>query len=94
MTSEVFDDDNLSSVVSEEDSETQSLSSYSSGPTSPSEILSSFPGAPRPGSLDLSSPMSLSEFGLISPVLGPRSECSGASSPECDIERGRMDPLA
>lgn len=88
MTSEVFDDDNLSSVVSEEDSETQSLSSYSSGPTSPSEVLSPFPGAPRPGSLDLSSPMSLSEFGLISPVLGPRSECSGASSPECDLERG------
>lgn len=32
--------------------------------------------------------MSLLEFGLISPVLGPRSECSGASSPECDVERG------
>ncbi|KAG5842388.1 hypothetical protein ANANG_G00177140 [Anguilla anguilla] len=24
----------------------------------------------------------------LSPVLGPRSECSGASSPECDLERG------
>ncbi|XP_056376663.1 SH3 domain-binding protein 5 [Hyla sarda] len=88
MTSEVFEDDNLSSLVSEEDSETQSLSSFSSGPTSPSEVLSPFPPANRPGSLDLSSPMSLSEFGLISPVLGPRSECSGASSPECDVERG------
>ncbi|XP_073534172.1 SH3 domain-binding protein 5 isoform X2 [Phyllobates terribilis] len=88
LTSEVFEDDNLSSLVSEEDSETQSLSSFSSGPTSPSEVLSPFPPANRPGSLDLSSPMSLSEFGLISPVLGPRSECSGASSPECDVERG------
>ncbi|XP_066441817.1 SH3 domain-binding protein 5 [Eleutherodactylus coqui] len=88
MTSEVFEDDNLSSLVSEDDSETQSLSSFSSGPTSPSEVLSPFPPANRPGSLDLSSPMSLSEFGLISPVLGPRSECSGASSPECDVERG------
>ncbi|XP_040289411.1 SH3 domain-binding protein 5 [Bufo bufo] len=88
MTSEVFEDDNLSSLVSEEDSETQSLSSFSSGPTSPSEVLSPFPPANRPGSLDLSSPMSLSEFGLISPILGPRSECSGASSPECDLERG------
>ncbi|KAE8596889.1 hypothetical protein XENTR_v10016271 [Xenopus tropicalis] len=88
MTSEVFDEDNLSSLVSEEDSETQSLSSFSSGPTSPSEIPSSFPSAPRPGSLELSSPLSLSDFGLISPVLGPRSECSGASSPECDLERG------
>lgn len=86
MTSEVFEDDNLSSLVSEEDSETQSLSSFSSGPTSPSDVP--FPPANRPGSLDLSSPMSLSEFGLISPVLGPRSECSGASSPECDVERG------
>ncbi|KAM4704622.1 SH3 domain-binding protein 5 [Rhinophrynus dorsalis] len=88
MTSEVFDDDNLSSLISEEDSETQSLSSFSSGPTSPSDITSPFPPAPRPGSLDLSSPLSLSDFGLISPVLGPRSECSGASSPECDLERG------
>ncbi|KAM9308519.1 SH3 domain-binding protein 5 [Gastrophryne carolinensis] len=88
MTSEVFEDDNLSSVVSEEDSETQSLSSLSSGPTSPSEMLGPFPAAARPGSLDLSSPLSLSAFGLISPVLGPRSECSGASSPECDLERG------
>ncbi|XP_063778415.1 SH3 domain-binding protein 5 isoform X1 [Pseudophryne corroboree] len=88
MTSEVFEDDNLSSLISEEDSETQSLSSLSSGPTSPSEILSNYPSALRPGSLDLSSPVSLSEYGLISPVLGPRSECSGASSPECDMERG------
>ncbi|KAF1388462.1 hypothetical protein PFLUV_G00090460 [Perca fluviatilis] len=38
--------------------------------------------------LDLPSTVSLSDFGLISPVLGPRSECSGASSPECDLERG------
>uniref|UniRef100_A0A8C5PSH8 SH3 domain-binding protein 5 n=1 Tax=Leptobrachium leishanense TaxID=445787 RepID=A0A8C5PSH8_9ANUR len=88
MTSEVFDDDNLNSIVSEEESETQSLSSFSSDPTSPLEIPSPFTPAPRPGSLDLSSPLSLSDFGLISPVLGPRSECSGASSPECDLERG------
>ncbi|XP_075443193.1 SH3 domain-binding protein 5 isoform X1 [Ascaphus truei] len=88
MTSEVFDDENLSSLISEEDSETQSLSSFSSDPTSPSEIPSPYPPAARPGSLDLSSPLSLSDFGLISPVLGPRSECSGASSPECDMERG------
>ncbi|KAJ8366512.1 hypothetical protein AAFF_G00353140 [Aldrovandia affinis] len=33
-------------------------------------------------SLDLPSPTSLS------PILGPRSECSGASSPDCDLERG------
>lgn len=88
MTSEVFDDDNLSSLVSEDDCETQSVSSYSSGPMSPEEMPVSFSPTVRPGSLDLSSPVSLSDFRLNSPVLGPRSECSGASSPECDAERG------
>ncbi|XP_041101009.1 SH3 domain-binding protein 5-like [Polyodon spathula] len=88
MTSEVFEDDNCSSVVSEEDSETQSMCSLSSCPTSPLEMPCSFPHSSRPSSLDLASPVSLSDFGLLSPVLGPRSECSGASSPECDLERG------
>ncbi|XP_019364375.1 PREDICTED: SH3 domain-binding protein 5 isoform X2 [Gavialis gangeticus] len=87
-TSEVFEDDNCSSFVSEEDSETQSVSSFSSGPTSPCEMPTQFPPATRPGSLDLPSPVSLSEFGMMFPVLGPRSECSGASSPECEVERG------
>uniref|UniRef100_A0A8C0FF99 SH3 domain-binding protein 5 n=1 Tax=Bubo bubo TaxID=30461 RepID=A0A8C0FF99_BUBBB len=87
MASEVFEDDNGSSFVSE-DSETQSVSSFSSGPTSPSEVSTQFPPATRPGSLDLPSSVSLSEFGMIFPVLGPRSECSGASSPECEVERG------
>ncbi|XP_029445212.1 SH3 domain-binding protein 5 [Rhinatrema bivittatum] len=88
MTSEVFEDDNLSNLISEEDSETRSMSSLSSGPTSPFEMPGSFPPAARPDSLSLSSPASLSDFELISPVLGPRSECSGASSPECELERG------
>ncbi|KAM9231663.1 SH3 domain-binding protein 5 [Leptosomus discolor] len=88
MASEAFEDDNGSSLVSEEDSETQSVSSFSSGPTSPCEVPTQFPPATRPGSLDLPSPVSLSEFGMIFPVLGPRSECSGASSPECEAERG------
>uniref|UniRef100_A0A7M4FU42 SH3 domain-binding protein 5 n=2 Tax=Crocodylus porosus TaxID=8502 RepID=A0A7M4FU42_CROPO len=88
IASEVFEDDNCSSFVSEEDSETQSVSSFSSGPTSPCEMPTQFPPAARPGSLDLPSPVSLSEFGMMFPVLGPRSECSGASSPECEIERG------
>uniref|UniRef100_A0A4W5NHD9 SH3 domain-binding protein 5 n=1 Tax=Hucho hucho TaxID=62062 RepID=A0A4W5NHD9_9TELE len=59
----------------------------SSSPCSSSSSSSPAP-SPRPCSLDLPSPVSLSDFGLISPVLGPRSECSGASSPECDLERG------
>ncbi|KAJ8354321.1 hypothetical protein SKAU_G00218880 [Synaphobranchus kaupii] len=58
---------------------------------SPSSSSSSSPSpspSSRPSSLDLPSPVSLSDFGMISPVLGPRSECSGASSPDCDLERG------
>ncbi|KAM9353024.1 SH3 domain-binding protein 5b isoform 1-T1 [Symphorus nematophorus] len=64
-----------------------SSSSASSSPT-PSSSSSSPSPLSRPCSLDLPSTVSLSDFGLISPVLGPRSECSGASSPECDLERG------
>ncbi|XP_067261373.1 SH3 domain-binding protein 5b isoform X2 [Chanodichthys erythropterus] len=61
-----------------------SSSSFSSAsPTSTSPTPSS-----RPCSLDLPSTISLSDFSLMSPILGPRSECSGASSPECDLERG------
>ncbi|XP_068827942.1 SH3 domain-binding protein 5 [Capricornis sumatraensis] len=88
VASEAFEDDNCSAFVSEDDSETQSLSSFSSGPTSPSEMPEQFPAAMRPASLDLPSPVSLSEFGVLFPGLGPRSECSGASSPECEVERG------
>ncbi|KAM9724449.1 SH3 domain-binding protein 5b [Menidia menidia] len=64
----------------------------SSGSPSPTPSSTSSASSPallsRPCSLDLPSTVSLSDFGLISPVLGPRSECSGASSPECDLERG------
>ncbi|NP_001391518.1 SH3 domain-binding protein 5 isoform 6 [Mus musculus] len=88
VASEAFEDDNCSNLVSEDDSETQSVSSFSSGPTSPSEMPDQFPAVARPGSLDLPSPVSLSEFGMMFPILGPRSECSGASSPECEVERG------
>ncbi|XP_037836129.1 SH3 domain-binding protein 5b isoform X2 [Kryptolebias marmoratus] len=64
-------------------------SSASPSPTPSSSSSTSSPGPlSRPCSLDLPSTVSLSDFGLISPVLGPRSECSGASSPECDMERG------
>ncbi|XP_030606359.1 SH3 domain-binding protein 5b [Archocentrus centrarchus] len=65
-----------------------SSSSASPSPTPSTSSTSSPAPLSRPCSLDLPSTVSLSDFGLISPVLGPRSECSGASSPECDIERG------
>ncbi|XP_061116162.1 SH3 domain-binding protein 5b isoform X2 [Conger conger] len=103
MTSESFEDDHCGIAMSEDDSETQSTCSLSSGNASPVDLLCPFPPSSpspssssspspspssRPSSLDLPSPISLSDFGLISPVLGPRSECSGASSPDCDLERG------
>ncbi|KAK3532032.1 hypothetical protein QTP86_003480 [Hemibagrus guttatus] len=44
--------------------------------------------SPCPGGVELPSPGSLEGFDRVSPVLGPRSECSGASSPECEQERG------
>uniref|UniRef100_A0A8B9HHH2 SH3 domain-binding protein 5 n=1 Tax=Astyanax mexicanus TaxID=7994 RepID=A0A8B9HHH2_ASTMX len=104
MTSESFEDENCStSAMSEEDSETQSTCSLSSGPSSPLDLPCPFssssssspssafpPPSSRPCSLELPSTVSLSDFGLISPILGPRSECSGASSPECDLERGEV----
>uniref|UniRef100_A0A4W4HC60 SH3 domain-binding protein 5 n=1 Tax=Electrophorus electricus TaxID=8005 RepID=A0A4W4HC60_ELEEL len=66
-----------------------SSSSYSSSSSSvPSPPSCSPPRTVRPCSLELLSTGSLSDFALISPILGPRSECSGASSPECDLERG------
>lgn len=66
------------------------FSSYSSSSSSAysSPLSASPPPSSRPCSLELPSTVSLSDFGLISPILGPRSECSGASSPECDLERG------
>ncbi|XP_069031085.1 SH3 domain-binding protein 5b [Embiotoca jacksoni] len=70
-----------SSSASPSPTPSSSSSSSSSSPSSPAPLS-------RPCSLDLPSTVSLSDFGLISPVLGPRSECSGASSPECDLERG------
>ncbi|XP_076006099.1 SH3 domain-binding protein 5 [Genypterus blacodes] len=60
----------------------------SSSPTS-SRFSSSCPGAlslvSPPGS---HSPGSACGSGQVSPILGPRSQCSGASSPDCEQERG------
>ncbi|XP_048406858.1 SH3 domain-binding protein 5-like isoform X2 [Stegostoma tigrinum] len=85
VTSEIFEDDNCGSPVSE-DSESQSESSLSSCPTSPLDPTIPFPPVNRPPSLELLSPVS--DCGMGSPILGPRSECSGASSPECETEKG------
>ncbi|KAM4538898.1 SH3 domain-binding protein 5-like [Odontesthes bonariensis] len=64
--------------------------SYISSSPSSSSILSSS----CPGGLGLVShssshdPDSVCGSGHASPLLGPRSQCSGASSPDCDQERG------
>ncbi|XP_008297978.1 SH3 domain-binding protein 5 [Stegastes partitus] len=66
-------------------------------PSSP--YLSSSPSSTAlssscPGGLELASPCSshspdsVCGSGHASPLLGPRSQCSGASSPDCDQERG------
>ncbi|XP_048086486.1 SH3 domain-binding protein 5 isoform X2 [Alosa alosa] len=56
---------------------------YPSSSASSSSLLS-----PCPEGLELRDAGSLEGLGQASLVLGPRSECSGASSPECDQERG------
>ncbi|KAM3858639.1 SH3 domain-binding protein 5-like [Diretmus argenteus] len=64
--------------------------SYLSSSPSPSLLSSSCPGTmelPSPcGSHH--DPESVCGSGHASPLLGPRSQCSGASSPDCDQERG------
>ncbi|XP_030644723.1 SH3 domain-binding protein 5 [Chanos chanos] len=69
-------------------SSTYTLSSSCPYPYPTSSSMSSSPPSPSPGTLELPGSDSLEGFGQVSPVLGPRSECSGASSPECDQERG------
>ncbi|KAF3839106.1 hypothetical protein F7725_017823 [Dissostichus mawsoni] len=73
----------LSPCPFDSSSSSSSSSSPSPIPTPPPLLLLPLPLLPA-----LQSGPPLLHFGLISPVLGPRSECSGASSPECDLERG------
>ncbi|XP_041868581.1 SH3 domain-binding protein 5-like [Melanotaenia boesemani] len=65
----------------------------------PCSYITSSPSSPTlssscPGGLELVSPCSSHDpdsvcgSGHASPLLGPRSQCSGASSPDCDQERG------
>ncbi|XP_035806631.2 SH3 domain-binding protein 5 [Amphiprion ocellaris] len=68
-----------------------SSSSSSCLSSSPSSTIQS---SSCPGGLELASPRgshspdSVCGSGHASPLLGPRSQCSGASSPDCDQERG------
>lgn len=61
---------------------------------SPCSYLPSTPSSTGLGALDLESPCSSHDVdsvcgsGHVSPLLGPRSQCSGASSPDCEQERG------
>ncbi|KAM9775641.1 SH3 domain-binding protein 5 isoform 1-T1 [Syngnathus typhle] len=96
MVSVSMDDD------SEEDAQSPSSSPSTSAtldmPSPPSETsilhTPSSPSSSCSGALDVASPCSShctdSPCGSAhgSPLLGPRSQCSGASSPDCDQERG------
>ncbi|XP_034560013.1 SH3 domain-binding protein 5 isoform X1 [Notolabrus celidotus] len=63
--------------------------SYLSSPPSPSVLSTSCPdGLELVNSSSSHDPDLLCGSGNTSPLLGPRSQCSGASSPDCDQERG------
>lgn len=97
-------EDSCTGTTSEDDPETQSTGSLSStsapldlacpfpSSCSPYPMLSSSCPYPSPSAapelLQLPGSGSLEGFEQVSPVLGPRSECSGASSPDCEQERG------
>lgn len=97
-------EDGCNGTTSEEDPETSESScsvSSTSVPldmpcpypssASPYPLLSSscpYPSSGCPELLQMPGSGSLEGFERVSPVLGPRSECSGASSPDCEQERG------
>ncbi|KAM3596129.1 uncharacterized protein V6R79_008605 [Siganus canaliculatus] len=62
--------------------------------SSPSSSLLASSSSTCPGGLTLVNPCtshdtdSVCDSGSASPLLGPRTQCSGASSPDCDQERG------
>ncbi|XP_059364955.1 SH3 domain-binding protein 5 [Carassius carassius] len=64
------------------------LSSSCPYPSSSSSSSSPLSLSVSPDRLQLPGSGSLEGFEQVSPVLGPRSECSGASSPDCEQERG------
>lgn len=64
------------------------LSSSCPYPSSSSSSSSPLSLSVCPDRLQLPGSGSLEGFEQVSPVLGPRSECSGASSPDCERERG------
>ncbi|XP_077404817.1 SH3 domain-binding protein 5-like [Vanacampus margaritifer] len=91
MVSVSIDDD------SEEDAQSASSSPCTPDTPSPPSLLRtpSSPSSSCPAALEVASPCgsghgsdSLCGSGHGSPLLGPRSQCSGASSPDCDQERG------
>ncbi|CAL8297768.1 unnamed protein product [Lota lota] len=59
---------------------------------SPSLLPCSFPSSLElPCIGEAHGPDSVCDSGHVSPVLGPRSQCSGASSPDCDCDQERGD---
>lgn len=84
------------SSCSEEEADTCSTSSHQTPPSSssstPLDMHSPLPSilSPCPDIVEPQSPCSPKDPDSLcgSPLLGPRSQCSGASSPDCDQERG------
>ncbi|KAI7799220.1 putative SH3 domain-binding protein 5, partial [Triplophysa rosa] len=102
MISVNMEEESCADNTSEDDPETQSTCSLSST-SAPVDLRCSYSSSSAPHLFSSSSPPCLSVCpdelprpgsgsleGLeqVSPVLGPRSECSGASSPDCEQERG------
>ncbi|XP_072303776.1 SH3 domain-binding protein 5 [Eucyclogobius newberryi] len=94
MMSMCIDEEGSSCSEEETDSSSTPPSSSSSTPLDmPSPLMPPMipmspmsPMSSCPSTVELESPCS--SHGPDSPVLGPRSQCSGASSPDCDQERG------
>ncbi|XP_020788194.1 SH3 domain-binding protein 5 [Boleophthalmus pectinirostris] len=91
MVSVCIDEEVSQSSCSEEETDTSSTPSSSSSST-PLDMPSHFmspplsPLSPCTSTVEPESPCN--SHSPDSPVLGPRSQCSGASSPDCDQERG------
>uniref|UniRef100_A0A672GRK4 SH3 domain-binding protein 5 n=1 Tax=Salarias fasciatus TaxID=181472 RepID=A0A672GRK4_SALFA len=84
MVSVSIDEEGSHSSGSEEEHDSHSTSSPQAMPSSPSSFCS------HPSTSAPSTPLDMPSCGSghASPLLGPRSQCSGASSPDCDQERG------
>ncbi|XP_048849439.1 SH3 domain-binding protein 5-like isoform X2 [Brienomyrus brachyistius] len=88
VTSVTFEDESGSDGVSSPNMDTPFLCSFSLLPASDTEhtLPSSSPSSSSSSSCSQPSTLGDLTAGVTQPALGPRGQCSGASSPECDSE--------